>query len=139
LAPIAGGPQQQVAPAQQQGYIVVFQEGTVNASGLGASLARQVGATERFTYEHAIQGFAADLTDTQLQAIRRDPRVQYVEVDQLVFADTAQTPAPSWGLDRVDQVNLPLNTTFNFTTNGAGVRFYGIDTGIFYAHPEPKI
>ncbi|MFN0179969.1 MAG: S8 family serine peptidase [Gemmatimonadales bacterium] len=130
------GPQLQVGSGQQRGYIVVFQDGTVNASALTTSLARQVGAQARFTYERAIPGFAADLSDAQLQAVRRDPRVKYVEADQLVHTTATQSPTPSWGLDRIDQTNLPLNNSYTYTSNGAGVRLYGIDTGIFYGHPD---
>ncbi len=36
-----------------------------------------------------------------------------------------------WGLDRIDQRSLPLNTTFTPAGTGAGVRAYVIDTGIY--------
>src|SRR5207302_2851207 len=41
-----------------------------------------------------------------------------------------------WGLDRIDQRNLPLSRTYSFTGTGAGVRAYIIDTGIQTSHPE---
>ncbi len=49
-----------------------------------------------------------------------------------------QDPAPSWGLDRIDQRTLPLSGTFVYsaTGNGAGVRAYIVDTGVLSTHSE---
>ncbi|MCC7132245.1 MAG: S8 family peptidase [Gemmatimonadales bacterium] len=124
------------APQARRSYIVVYQDNTVNASALSGSLMRQHGFATRFGYTSAIQGFAADLTDSQVEALRRDPRVRLVEADAPVRADATQSPAPSWGLDRIDQANLPLDNSYTYVPTGAGVRFYGIDTGILYSHAD---
>lgn len=129
-------PAMQLGAAAAQGYIVVLQDNTVNAKAVSAALARQVGARERFTYERALQGFAADLTDQQVAQLRRDPRVKFVEPDQIATKHATQSPTPSWGLDRIDQQGLPLNGAYTYPGAGAGVRFYGIDTGILYSHPD---
>jgi subtilisin family serine protease len=50
-------------------------------------------------------------------------------------ADTTQTNPP-WGLDRIDQRNLPLNATYNYNWTGSGVRAYIIDTGIRTSHTQ---
>ena len=42
----------------------------------------------------------------------------------------------TWGIDRIDQHNLPLSTTYNYTNTGAGVTAYIIDTGIRFDHSE---
>src|SRR3989475_5668076 len=41
-----------------------------------------------------------------------------------------------WGLDRIDQGALPLSGTYTYTSTGAGVHAYIIDTGIWTLHPE---
>ncbi|MGH8882511.1 MAG: S8 family serine peptidase, partial [Stackebrandtia sp.] len=41
---------------------------------------------------------------------------------------------PSWGLDRSDQRNLPLDNKYSYTPNGSGVTAYIIDTGIRTTH-----
>src|SRR5207249_221107 len=55
--------------------------------------------------------------------------------DGEVSVNTTQ-PNPPWGLDRVDQRNLPLNYTYTYTNTGAGVNVYVIDTGIRPTHQE---
>jgi len=41
-----------------------------------------------------------------------------------------------WGLDRIDQRALPLSRTYTYTSTGAGVHVYILDSGIWTAHPE---
>jgi subtilisin family serine protease len=48
---------------------------------------------------------------------------------------TTQTGA-TWGLDRIDQRNLPLSGTFTYTNTGSGVKAYVIDTGIRFSHSQ---
>ena len=46
-------------------------------------------------------------------------------------------PVGVWGLDRIDQRSLPLNSTYNHSSDGgAGVTVYVFDTGIFADHRE---
>ena len=42
---------------------------------------------------------------------------------------TTQTVA-TWGLDRIDQSTVPLSGTFTYTSTGAAVKAYVVDTGI---------
>jgi PKD repeat protein len=41
-----------------------------------------------------------------------------------------------WGLDRIDQRALPLSGMYTYTSTGAGVHVYILDSGIWTAHPE---
>jgi len=101
-----------------------------------AALSRSAGAEVRHVYEHALTGFAAQLTEAQATALARDPRVQYVEPDRPVhLVSTTQTNA-TWGLDRIDQRDRPLNGTYTYANAGAGVHAYILDTGIRYSHVD---
>jgi aqualysin 1 len=65
----------------------------------------------------------------------RNPAVDYVEQDQTVSLVQAQSPA-TWGLDRIDQVDRPLDTIYHFGYTGSGVSAFIIDTGIRADHAE---
>jgi subtilisin family serine protease len=73
-----------------------------------------------------------------LQSLRRNQAVEFIEEDAEIHLDATQTlpGGEPWGLDRIDQRNLPLTGTYTFNNNGAGVRAYIIDTGIQTSHPE---
>ncbi|NUQ13445.1 MAG: S8 family serine peptidase [Gemmatimonadaceae bacterium] len=68
-------------------------------------------------------------------AVRGDNDVAYVEQVQEYSIDATQNNA-TWGLDRIDQANLPLNGTYSYTSTGSGVRAYIIDTGIRTSHND---
>ena len=116
-------------------YIVVFRDDVADAPGLAQSLARAHGASPAHTYQHALKGFAAQLPEQAVEALRRNPNVAYVEQDQVVRAVGTQSPA-TWGLDRVDQRDTPLNNTYTYGPTGTGVKVYIIDTGIRTTHTD---
>jgi subtilisin family serine protease len=127
-------------------YIVVFKAGAVRSEAEAPSLrplvaiaarelARAHGGTVTFVYQHALKGFAVRLPSDRADALAASPRVAYVEPDQVVHAFPTQTPA-TWGLDRIDQRDLPLNNTYNYNQTGAGVHAYVVDTGVRGTHQE---
>ncbi|MGH2787834.1 MAG: S8 family peptidase [Actinomycetota bacterium] len=117
-------------------YIVVFEKDASRATVRSAqSSARSHGATVHQRYDHALQGFAATLSQSALNRLRANRNVSYVEADLRVSASAVQTPA-TWGLDRIDQRNLPLNNSYTYNATGAGVKAYIIDTGIRFTHTQ---
>jgi subtilisin family serine protease len=116
-------------------YIVVFKDEVRDVPEAATRLIGQHGGTKRFTYTHALKGFSAQLPDAAVAALRRDPSVAYIEQDQVMRAITEQTGA-TWGIDRVDQRDLPLNGTYVYNADGTGVTAYIIDTGIRFDHVE---
>jgi len=82
-----------------------------------------------------LNGFSATLNEGQLNALRHNPSVDYIEPDQEFTADVTVT-ARSWGLDRIDQRNRPLSGTYSYTTTASNVYAYVIDTGIYTGHSD---
>ncbi|HUP89395.1 MAG TPA: S8 family peptidase [Longimicrobiales bacterium] len=111
-------------------YIVVLNDGANPRS-----VAAIAGVNPHYVYTAAVNGFSAELNQGQLNALQHNPNVAYVEQDAEMLATTTQSGA-TWGLDRLDQRALPLNTTYNYGNTGAGVTAYIVDTGILFAHTE---
>ena len=87
---------------------------------------------QKFT---SLGGFTADLTPAQVKALDKDPGVAVVEKNKTVKATETQSNA-TWGLDRADQQDLPLNGTYNYNSTGSGVTAYIIDTGVRATHSQ---
>jgi subtilisin family serine protease len=75
------------------------------------------------------------MSEKQAMRMANDPRVEFVEEDGEVTANATQTGA-TWGIDRIDQRDLPLNGTYNYFATGTGVTAYIIDTGIRATHTQ---
>ena len=99
-------------------YIVVLKEGVARSGKAPAAagpsvasvaddLARGQGAVVERVFEHALRGFAVRMSAAAAALLAADRRVEYVEQDRLMGIDTTQTGA-TWGIDRIDQRNLPL-------------------------------
>jgi subtilisin family serine protease len=129
-------PGRQVVPGE---YIVVFKDAVADAKGKASEKVLRHHGQMRFAYDKALKGFAAALSEEAVALLRADPDVAFVEEDEVVTASVIQSPAPSWGLDRIDQRALPLSNSFSYNATAAqqgAVRAYIIDTGIQTSHPD---
>jgi subtilisin family serine protease len=118
-------------PAQ---YIVTLRTPPAASGAAAASLSTRHGGHVVRTYTKALAGYTAQMTPAEATELSQDPAVAAVEQDGYVSIAATQTPAPSWGLDRIDQRNLPLDNAYSPSNAGAGagagVTAYIIDTGI---------
>ncbi|EOZ98616.1 Alkaline serine exoprotease A precursor [Indibacter alkaliphilus LW1] len=140
---------QGVIPGQ---YIVILQENSLTFSRTGEyssvqSMMREfsVDLLARYgvedtkvekVYGNLIPGFSVKLSDEQLHALEQDPMVAYVEPDQYAYAISTTQNNATWGLDRIDQRDLPLNGSYTYNSTGSGVTAYIIDTGVRTTHSE---
>jgi subtilisin family serine protease len=101
------------------------------------ALAAQFGIKPKYVYEQLINGFAAAFPSTVAEALAADPRVLKITVQrQFSKLETVSQTHATWGIDRIDQRALPLDSTYTYAFTGAGVTAYIIDTGIRYSHRE---
>jgi subtilisin family serine protease len=99
------------------------------------SKAREQGARIRLLYRTALLGFAVELPEQAVAALRRNPAVLAVDPDTPVTI-TATQSSPPWGLDRSDQRALPLSGSYTYPGDGSGVTAYVVDTGILGTHAD---
>lgn len=122
------------APSSTGTWIVELREG-VRPASVADALARQHGGQVSHVYTHALNGFSFRGSQAAASALLRNPNVAAVEADAQVWLDTTQTNA-TWGLDRIDQRNRPLDGSYTYDETGAGVNAYVIDSGIRYSHAD---
>ena len=115
-------------------FVVVVKNG-VNASA-GDLTARYGGKVTR-TYGSALHGFAVDaMSEAQARRLAADPAIAYVQRNGVYRISGTQTNPPSWGLDRIDQRNLPLDNSYTYPSTASSVHAYIIDTGIRFSHQD---
>ena len=117
-------------------HIVVFRDDVTDVPGLARRLSSENGGTLHFTYEHALRGFAASLPAAALEGLRHNPQIAYIEPDAVVELHDTQLNPPSWGIDRIDQADLPLTQSYTYPNVAAGVNIYILDTGIRLTHVD---
>lgn len=114
-------------------YIV---EMKANSSAFSLSEVQQIIGQGRIaTFDEAIVGYVANLSVTQVQQLRARADVIGVEIDQPIFPTNVQQD-PTWGIDRIDQQNLPRDNQYAYSNTADDVTVYVLDTGVDASHSE---
>ncbi len=129
-----------VNPAGTRSFIVLLKDDVVGTQAMAQASASAHGGKVLYTYTSAVNGFAVRVpeskADDYVDALQSDPAVALIEPDQPVYADQSVQLNPPWGLDRIDQRDLPLNQRYLYNATGSGVRAYIVDTGIYAGHSD---
>lgn len=126
------------ADAVKGSYIVTLKQGQMSAGSADAkSLMGKYDGKVTQTYKHTLNGYAAELDEAEAKKLAADPAVEKVFQDQKVSINGEQANPPSWGLDRIDQTDLPLDDSYTYPDSaGAGSTVYVIDTGVHISHED---
>jgi len=128
-------------------YIVVLKEDAANlnteqrrsvpsVAAVASSMSRSYNARVTYTYSHVLRGFVVEADKRALLKLLSDSRVAYVEENGIVSISQASQNNATWGLDRVDQTDRPLNGTYIYDTTASNVYTYVIDTGVRPSHND---
>ena len=114
-------------------YIVVMKN-----SVAAKVVAERHGGRVGHVFAKALNGVEVSMPEAAARRLAADPDVAFVQRNGVFTADLGtlgtQPNPPSWGLDRIDQRNLPLDASYTFPNTASNVHAYILSTGIRTTH-----
>jgi len=125
-------------------YIVALNDDVEDVNSVADELSRTHHGRLSQRFSRALRGFVVEIPEAAALDLLNDDRVKYVEQDSIASGGSTlqpsplatQTAPPAWGLDRIDQRDLPLDQTYVYKNTGRGVTAYILDSGINPTHVD---
>ena len=118
-------------------YIVVYREDVERPGNRTDQLERDNRFSSRLRYRSALKGFAAKLSEAQVDKLRREPDVALVAPDRIATASTPVALAPGEDVPAgVRRIAAATATTARAPATGAVAV---IDSGVDLAHPDLNV
>ena len=111
-------------------YIVVLKAGAG-----AAEVANTHAVNPHHSYAHALNGFAAEVSEGRLRALHNDPRVEMIEQDVLLYATGQVVPS---GVQRIGATLSPA-AKIDGLDERVNVDIAILDTGIDLTHPDLNV
>ena len=125
-------------------YIVALNDDVEDVNSVADELSMKHHGRLSHRFSRALRGFVIEMPESSALDLLNDDRVKYVEHDSIASGGSTlqpsplvtQTAPPAWGLDRIDQRDLPLDQTYVYKNTGRGVTAYILDSGINPTHVD---
>lgn len=127
---------QQAVAADGVPYVVVLKDSVEHPGGVARAQAEKHQGRVGFVYRHALKGYSVTMPQGQVDALRRNPRVDFVTFDSQAEAFAQTTPT---GVKRVFAPNNALLDIDTVDDERADVDVAVIDTGIDGGQPDLSV
>ncbi|XP_072047098.1 aqualysin-1-like [Amphiura filiformis] len=132
LAAVAYGARYEKATTKIPGSFLIKVKDRVSLSGFVNQFESQfVKGKVNFKWDN-LNTISVNLPEVFVQRLLTLDAIEYVEEDGVFYTQAVG----SWGIDRIDQRDLPLDLSYTAPRTGSGQTVYVIDTGIRYTHND---
>ena len=132
MTAVAAGPSDPPRQENRQRVIVILAPGAGDPGEVAAELTSSAGGKLGGVYRHALQGFVAEVPISAIRGLRNNPKVAFVEIDQVAHIAAQEFPT---GADRIEVDKSPP-AAVDGVDDPLDVDIAILDTGIDLDHPD---